>query len=1154
MSTDHNASGTLSEQAPMSNEQKTLDYLKQLTIELHATRARVRDLEDRDREPIAIVGMGCRYPGGVCSPRDLWELVLEGRDAIGDFPVDRGWDIDALYDPDPDHPGTSYAREGGFVESVCEFDAELFGISPREAMVLDPQQRLLLEVSWEALEDARLDPTSLAGSPCGVFTGVMHHDYASTVSRPIPVELEASVGADASGSLVSGRIAYSLGLEGPAVSIDTACSSSLIALHWACQALRSGECSLALAGGVTVMWSPKVFVGFSRQRGLARDGRCKSYADSADGTGWGEGAGILVLERLSDAERLGHEVVALVRGSATNQDGASNGLTAPNGPSQRRVIRDALTNAGCSAGQVDAVEGHGTGTTLGDPIEAQALLATYGQARAEERPLWLGSIKSNIGHTQAAAGVAGVIKMAMAMRNRVLPKTLHALEPSSHVDWSAGAVRLLTEPVPWPGGATPRRAGVSSFGVSGTNAHVILEEAPTHTSPAEPGGSESVPAPDPVAGAAGEGATHGVWREGALAEQVLCWPISAKSEQGLTAQAVRLAQCVAQEPRPAPLDVARALAYRPTLEHRAVIVGDGRDRLYEGLETLAAGGSTSEVVRAAPRGARARQVVFVFPGQGAQWEGMARELIGASTVFAESIKACEEALAPFVDWSLEQVLMGVEGSPSLECVDVVQPTLFAVMVALARLWEACGVKPDAVIGHSQGEIAAAHVAGGLSLEDAAQIVAVRARALRALAGRGGMVSVAASAEQVRAFVEPFAGRVSLAAINGPRAVVVSGEPEALAELLGICEREGLKARAIPVDYAAHSPQVEEIREALLEGWAGIAPRSSSVRFFSAVTGGQLDTAALDAPYWYRNLRETVELECGTRALLGGRPQAFIEISPHPVLGVGMQETVEDADRLDGVRTLGSLRRHDGGSRRMLSSLSEAWVEGVQVDWRAVFGESRDRVKLPTYAFQRERFWLEPGMGTEVGDSVQMPVHQALGPPGWLARRLTDAPEHQRKALALELVLDEVAIVLGHSTPRALDPERAFQELGFDSVTGLELRNRLSAASGLTLPSTVVFDHPSPGAVAAYLLDQAFPQVGGEPGTDPHEAEVRAALASIPLARLREAGLIETLLGLVDGEQAPSRDPLDESGLIDEMDVESLVRRTLEASEQQTGAV
>ncbi|MEU1289690.1 type I polyketide synthase, partial [Kitasatospora sp. NPDC005856] len=853
-----------------------------------------------DDEPIAIVGMSCRYPGGVRSAEQLWAMVTEGRDGVTGFPADRGW---------PE--GGSYVRRGGFVEGATDFDAGMFGISPREALAMDPQQRLLLETAWEAFENAGIDPHSLGHSSTGVVIGASASGYGLGMEMPANVEGHLLTGTVS--SVLSGRIAYTFGLEGPAVTVDTACSSSLVALHLAAQALRRGECELALAGGVAVMVSPGVFAEFDKQNGLAADGRCKAFAAAADGTSWAEGVGIVVLERLSSARRNGHQVLAVVRGSAINQDGASNGLAAPNGPAQQRVIRQALANAGLSAGDVDVVEAHGTGTRLGDPIEAQALLATYGRERAGE-PLWLGSVKTNIGHAQAAAGVAGVIKMVQAMRHGVLPATLHVDEPSPHVDWSAGAVELLTEARPWPEADRPRRAGVSSFGISGTNAHIILE---------------SVPA---------EGAA-----ESAAAEGPQPWLLSGRTPAALTAQAERLREFAAGHPDLAVPDVARSLLSRAALEHRAVVLGTDRTALLDGLGTLDGEGVVKG--RAVPG-----DVAFVFPGQGSQWVGMARELAAAVPVFAERLAQCEAALAPFTDWSLTEAL---DDEELLSRVDVVQPVLWAVMVSLAEVWRAHGVRPSAVVGHSQGEIAAAVVAGALSVEDGARVVALRSLAITELAGGGGMVSVAAGSAVVGELIGSFEGRVSVAAFNGPSSTVVSGEPGALDELMARCEARGVRARRIPVDYASHSAQVELVRERVLADLAGISPRSSRVPLYSTLTGAPIDTAGMDAGYWYDNLRSTVLFEQATRALLADGRSVFVECSPHPVLTVGVLETA-DAVGADAA-ALGTLRRGQGGPEQLLAALAEAWTSGASVDFTPVVPVGR-RVELPTYAFQRERYW------------------------------------------------------------------------------------------------------------------------------------------------------------------------------------------------------
>ncbi len=943
----------------MADEERLRDYLKRVTIDLHDTRQRLQEVEEQGSEPIAIVGMSCRYPGRVRSPEELWELVLSGADGISGFPADRGWDLDGLYDPDPDHVGTSYARTGGFVEDADRFDAGFFGISPREALGMDPQQRLLLEGAWEAFEDASIDPRSLKGSGIGVFAGIISSYYEVGMRGSAARDLEGYGVTGATNSVASGRVAYTFGLEGPAVSVDTACSSSLVAVHLACQSLRCGESSLALAGGVTVLATPMAFVGFARQRGLAPDGRCKSFADAADGTGFSEGIGVLVLERLSDAVRNGRDVLAVVRGSAVNQDGASNGLAAPNGPSQQRVIAQALANARLSASQVDVVEAHGTGTTLGDPIEAQALIATYGQNRPEGRPLWLGSVKSNIGHTQAAAGVAGVVKMVQAMRHGKLPRTLHVDEPSSHVNWSAGEVRLLTEARQWESNGEPRRAGVSSFGISGTNAHVILEEAPA---------TERPHSPLPTAGLFGAG--------------VLPWTLSGKGASAVQAQAQRLREFVAGAPEIALADVGWSLATRSAFEHRAVVLGGERQGRLDALAVLACGEPAADVVQGVASLAGGAGAVFMFPGQGSQWVGMGLGLLDRSSVFAEQMRVCDGALSEFVDWSVVDVLRGADGAPGLDRIDVLQPVLFAVVVSLARLWEGCGVRPRAVAGHSQGEIAAAYVAGGLSLEDAARVVALRSRVLVGLVGRGAILSVALGVGALRERLGRWGERVTVSAVNGPSSTGVAGDLEVLEELLEELRADGVRARIVAGTVATHSPQAELVKDELLEVLEPIVPRSGEIPFFSTVTGALLDTGELDAEYWYRNLREPVQFEQATRALLGAGYRAFVEASPHPVLTVGAQEIVDEVlDDPTGAVVVGSLRRDEGGSERFLRSVSELWVRGVDVDWRAVFaGSDAKRIKLPTYAFQRERYWLEAPSGAgDVGSIGQAAIgHPLLG--------------------------------------------------------------------------------------------------------------------------------------------------------------------------------
>ncbi len=916
----------------MTNEEKLRHFLKQTTAELHQTRQRLRQEEARAAEPIAIVGMACRLPGGVSTPDELWELVEQGRDAITGFPADRGWDVGGL------------SGAGGFLDDVAGFDPAFFGITPSEAVAMDPQHRLALEVSWEALERAGIDPRSARGTKTGVFVGVMNgSDYVSA-QTDVPSGAEPFVGTGNTGAVVSGRIAYALGLEGPALTVDTACSSSLVTLHLACRALRDGDASLALAGGVTVVCAPDFFE-LSGQA-LAADGRCKAFGEGADGTGFAEGAGMVVLERLSDARRNGHRVLAVVRGSAVNSDGASNGLTAPSGPAQRKVIEAALANARLTPGQVDAVDAHGTGTSLGDPIEAHALLATYGRGRAAETPLWLGSLKSNIGHTQAAAGVAGVIKMVEAIRRGVLPRTLHVAEPSREIDWDSGAVSLLVENRPWPETGEPRRAAVSSFGLSGTNGHLLLEQAPAEED-----------------------------RAASTVEGAVPLILSAKSPAALRARAGGLRTWLRRHPGSSSAEVARALVTtRTAFEYRGAVVGAGPGELAEGLAALEAGETADHVVTGTARAGA--KVAFVFPGHGSQWAGMAASLLETSPEFAASVAACDAAFADVLDWSVAAALRGDEGAPAWDRLDAVQPMLFTVMVSLAALWRAHGIEPDAVLGHSQGEVAAAHVAGAIGLADAARIVARRNDALCTLIGHGAMASVLASPDDVLARIARFGDRLSLAVVNGPSTCVVSGAVDAIDEFVAECGAGGIRARRVRgADAAGHSAQVETLRERMLTELT-VRPGSSAVPFYSTVDAELLDTTGLTAEYWYRNARQTVRFDEAVRRVLEDGHLVLIEVSPHPVVSVGLEGIADDAGSAAAV--VPTLRRDQGDLTRFRTAFAEAAVNGATVDWAKALPGTGLPVELPTYPFQRKRFWMTTGRAAgDVTGTGQRPAGNPL---------------------------------------------------------------------------------------------------------------------------------------------------------------------------------
>ncbi|MFF4527542.1 type I polyketide synthase, partial [Streptomyces bluensis] len=899
-----------------ASSEELVEALRESLKENDRLWQRYQDLVTASREPVAVVGMGCRFPGGATTPEALWELVAGERDGITPVPEDRGWDLSALGDT---------TAAGGFLHDAPLFDPDLFGISPREALAMDPQQRLLLETSWEALERAGLDPTSLRGSRTGVFTGVSGNGYGGHLHEATP-ETEGYLLTGSIPSVASGRIAYALGLEGPAVTVDTACSSALVALHLACQALRSGECDTALAGGATVMANPGMFLEFARQGGLAGDGRCRSFADDADGTGWSEGAGVLVLERLSDAQRLGHPILAVIRGSAVNQDGASNGLTAPNGPSQQRVIRQALDAAALTTADIDAVEAHGTGTRLGDPIEAQALMATYGQDRTE--PLWLGSVKSNIGHTQSAAGVAGLIKTVMSLRAELLPRSLHSETRSTRVDWTEGDIRLLTESRPWPRGERPRRAGVSAFGISGTNAHVIVEEAPAPADP-EP---RTVTAPP-----------------------VVPWVLSARGQDALTAQAARLAAHDADHTGTG-LSLVTGRAH---LDHRAVVLGTGPDILRERTAALADGDPAPGTVRGTVLDGR---TAWMFTGQGSQRPGMGRELYDAYPVFAAVLDVVCETLdaalagAPGFALPVRDVMFAAEGTPEAALLDrtgYAQTAQFALQTATAELLRSWDTRPDIVLGHSIGEYAAAYVAGVFDLADAARLVAARARVMQALPDGGAMAALEADEAEAADLLD--GAPVTIAAVNGPRAVVVSGTEDAVEQVMAAARERGRRVTRLRVSHAFHSPHMAPAVADFTRVAETVTFRPPTLAAVSTVTGTPVTATDWATPaYWADQIVRPVRFHDALTTATGRQAASrLLEIGPDPVL-TGLARTTGD------IPAASVLRKGTPEPESLLTALAEMYVHGAAVGWAALFdGTGARRVDLPTYAFHHRRFWLRP---------------------------------------------------------------------------------------------------------------------------------------------------------------------------------------------------
>ncbi|MFD7093199.1 SDR family NAD(P)-dependent oxidoreductase [Streptomyces sp. NPDC059896] len=911
----------------MTTEDKLRDYLKRVTVDLRQARKQLGEAAEREHEPIAIVAMGCRFPGGVRSPEDLWQLVDESRDAVGPFPADRGWDTGRLYDHGLADPAAG-PLVGGFVHDAPEFDAGFFGIPDREAQAMDPQQRLLLETAWELVERSGIAADTLRGTRTGVFIGTSSAGLATAADPPSSDQVGYLLTGGTT-SVASGRIAFTLGLEGPALTIDTACSSSLVALHTAGQSLRQGECSLAVAGGVTIMATPAIYAEFGKQGGLAADGRCKPFAAAADGTGWGEGAGLVLLERLSDARRHGHRVLALIRGSAVNSDGASNGLTAPNGLAQQRVIRQALAAARLAPGEIDAVEAHGTGTALGDPIEAQALLAAYGQDRLDGRPLLLGSVKSNLGHTQAAAGIAGVIKMVAAMHHGRLPRTLHIDRPTPQADWTTGAVSLLTEPVDWPRTGRPRRAGVSSFGISGTNAHVILEQAPAADTEQDTPAEQNTPAAVPV-------------------PPLL---LSAKDESALRDQARLLSGFLTEHPGTEPAEVAYALATtRSAFEHRAAVPAGTRDDILRGLAAVASG--------AAGVRARTGRTALVFPGQGAQLAGMGSELYSTFPAFATAFDEVCAQLDPLTARPVREVAFAAAGTPRAALLDrtgFTQPALFAVEVALFRLVESWGVTADYLIGHSVGELAAAHVAGVLSLRDACVLVAARGRLMEALPGGGAMLAVQAPEAEVAGMLAGRAHEVGLAAVNGPHAVVLSGAAPPLEEIAAELTGRGINHRRLAVSHAFHSPLMEPMLAEFAEVAATLDPRPPATALVSTLTGRVVTDEMCEPDHWVRHARQAVRFADGVRTLMAAGVTRFFELGPSGV-AAAMIEDCTDEWKTDAA-VVAALRPDRPGTQTLPDALAGLHTHGGTVDWPRYFGAPRTtRLDLPTYPFQRRRFW------------------------------------------------------------------------------------------------------------------------------------------------------------------------------------------------------
>ncbi len=1006
---------------------------------------------------IAVIGMSCRFPS-VRNLGEFWRLLLDGESSVGRFPEHR-----AAGPGQPSHPDAAALAAGSFFEAIDGFDAGFFGTEPAEAAAMDPVQRLGLELAWEAVEDARVSAAALAGREVDVLVGAASSGYDVLRRASGSDQDDHYTALGSSGALVANRISSLFDVRGMSLCADSGQSSSLVSLALACDRIRSGAVDLAIVGGVNLIADPEAAIGLANLGALSPVGRCFTFDERANGFVRGEGGAFVLLKRLDLAVADGDRIYAAVRGWGVGSGGASSRMPDPSPRGQAAAVLSALDRAAVPFEGVDYIEAHGTGTRLGDPAEISGLREVF-RATGRSRPVVIGSVKTNVGHLEPAAGIVGFVKAALCVDRAQLVPSLNFRSPNPSIADFESDFEVLRAARPWPGTPDrPRRAGVSAFGMGGTNAHVILEQAPDGQRQSAAGGAD--------AGAATAGASP-----------VLPWALSARSEPALREQAARLRELVAADPSLSPADVGYSLvATRSSFEHRAVVLNSGRAESLAALDAVAAGGESARVVRGSAEGPAAGPVVFVFPGQGSQWEGMGRQLYAQSQVFARAIDECERALAPWVDWSLVDVVTGAEPAASLDRVDVVQPALFAVMVSLAQVWRSLGVVPDAVVGHSQGEVAAACVAGALSLEDAARIVALRSQALTEVVGLGGMRAVNASPEWVRQRLAQWPGQLSTAAVNGAASVVVSGDVGALDQFAATAEREGVRVRRVRADIAGHSHQVERLRERLIKAIAGIAPRESAVAFHSTVTGGLLGTHLLDESYWYDNLRSMVRFGEVVEDLMRGGSGVFVEVSPHPVLAVAMEETA-DALGVSPV-TVGTLHKEDGSAGKVLGSLAELHVRGVPVDWDTLFAADRPhRIDLPTYAFQRQRYWLTAPEDAGAGHAGSQ------GAPG--GHRPGAGADLGSAASVLALVCTEAAVVLSIKFPDltgadiAATPTATFKDLGIDSSMAVRLRNRLNAAAGVRLPATVAFTYPTPQALGRLIVSLLEPEAPDAPDPVP----------------------------------------------------------------------